>query len=351
MRTPDFPGDHTASDYTVTATYDQNGITHTLPVTAVAEGSSSFIVQIGGGTSIDAEGYDEVTVHVTRDTEAGSCVSLLQIDGGGITAKGIDGIVHVADASPATVATFTDGDPGAATGDFTADISWVQIDPTDPENSTTLTTTGTVVEDGHGGFKVEGTPPAEFLAAHAPFIATVEISGLGSSDSAITQLDKQFIDPTDFNNTVHLPSKGNVAPQDFRDKFYDGNGWGTTKDENNEIQTTLYVLQVPDGATADIIAAVNAFNTAALAHENEVRDWYVENHDLHESDLNAWQLAHDNLYAPDAPHEIDGLIDMKSLLQFAYEKSCGLEHGPQKYPNLDFEKKIADIQAGERTPD
>ena len=155
-----------------TATINWGDGTTTTGTVSGANGSFT----VAGGHSYADEGTDTLTVTVTRTADGTQIapsgtitVADAALTAGGTTVSGTEG----AAISSATVATFTDANPNAMVGDFTATIDW----------GDGTSTAGTVVVQSGGGFAVDG---GHTYADEGQFKIGVTIDDVGASKTSAT---------------------------------------------------------------------------------------------------------------------------------------------------------------------
>ena len=157
----------TAGDYTASITW---GDGQTSAGTVTANGSGGF--DVTGAHTYAEEGSYGVTVQIqdvggstaTANSTAAVADAVLGASGQTITPT-------ERAAFSGIVATFTDADPGAAAGDFTATIAW----------GDGQTTAGTVTVNGSGGFDVNGS---NTYAEEGSYAVSVTIRDAGGSTAS-----------------------------------------------------------------------------------------------------------------------------------------------------------------------
>jgi PKD repeat protein len=125
---------------------------------------------VSGGHTYAEEGSFPVTVTVSEDggssavVTGSATVQDAPLSAQGATLTSVEG----QDTGSVTVATFTDADPGAAAGNFSAVIAW----------GDGTTSAGTIAADGHSGFVVSGS---HTYAEEGSFPVSVAISDAGGA--------------------------------------------------------------------------------------------------------------------------------------------------------------------------
>ncbi len=152
--TPDTLGSVTITSLPTDGQLIDNG--HIITAADVAHGYVVSAADIAGGkftfvpTTNDLNSGTftfKVTDSEGGTTSANAAPMSIDIATAGLTATGVDVSATEGNAITATVATFTDANPSATIGDFTATITW----------GDGTTTTGTITEDKNGVFSVTGT--------------------------------------------------------------------------------------------------------------------------------------------------------------------------------------------------
>jgi hypothetical protein len=160
-----------ASDFT--ATIDWGDGTTTAGVVS-NQGRTTF--QVSGTHTYATGGHDVVKVTLTDDAPGAASVtasSAADIAGSTLVATGASLTAIEGNQATATVATFTDADPNATAGDFTATINW----------GDGTSSSGTVAGNGVGGFSVSGAH-AYAEEGHDPI--SVSITDVGGSTASAT---------------------------------------------------------------------------------------------------------------------------------------------------------------------
>ncbi len=112
------------------------------------------------------------------------------------------------------VATFTDSDPNLGAGDFTASINW----------GDGVTSSGNIVSDGAGGFKVSGNH-VYLEEGNLPITVTVTVGGSGASSTGIAAVADGIVTATGYS----LIEKG-ITFSDTVATFTDADPGGTASD-------------------------------------------------------------------------------------------------------------------------
>jgi parallel beta-helix repeat protein len=159
-----------ANDFTATITWG-DGTTSAGGVSP--DGSGGF--RVTGGHAYAEEG--SYAVRVTVNDIGGSSFSVsgaATVADAPLTATGASITATEGTSFSGVVATFSDANPGATLGDFSATISW----------GDGRTSAGTVSANG-GGFSVAGT---HSYASSGPYTVTVSIADVGGSTATATSL-------------------------------------------------------------------------------------------------------------------------------------------------------------------
>jgi hypothetical protein len=199
-------GDGHTSTGTVTAN-PAGGFNVTGTNTYAAAGSHSVgvVVQDVGGASTNAS--SSVVVADAALTETGGTLSAVE----GIPFNG-------------TVASFTDADPNAVAGNYSATITW----------GDGHTSTGTVTANPAGGFNVTGTNTYVAAGSHAVGVVIQDVGGASANasssalvaDAALTGIDETFsaVEGSAFNGVV--ASFTDADPNAVADNYAATITWG-----------------------------------------------------------------------------------------------------------------------------
>jgi len=192
--------------------------------------------------------------------------------------------------------------------------------------------------DGANWYQMEVSNPASMTDPFGTTATTQSTSG--TSTQATTQPPPQK-DPIKPIDDVQLPTGGRPVDPLFNAKFIAKPGWGKTNydDTTGNVHTDLYKLSVDKGASPACKAAVDAFNAAALAHEQAAQDWFAQHYQTYGTGF--WQSAHDARYADTAQYERDELFKMYNLLRAAYEAANPPAPGADDPTLTQIDSKIA----------